>query len=50
MKMYKSKATILLAAFGLLTMALLNQAFAANTIEITTDENVLSIHAEVVIF
>jgi hypothetical protein len=46
MKMYKSKVTILLAAFGLLAATLINQSLAENTIDITTDENVLSIHAD----
>ena len=46
MKMYKRKATIVLTAVCLMTMAVLNQASAENTIDITTDENVLSVQAD----
>jgi len=46
MKMYKTKVTIILTAVCLMTMAVLNQASAENTIDITTDENVLSIQAD----
>ena len=44
MEAYKSKTLILFLTVALLTMALLNQAFAENTLRITTDEDVLSVH------
>jgi hypothetical protein len=46
MKTHKSKADVWFAAVALLTTALFNQAFAENTIGITTDEEFLSIHAD----
>lgn len=46
MKIYESKNIIFLAAVSLLVIALLDQALAQNSIDITTDENVLSIHAD----
>jgi hypothetical protein len=46
MKIYKTKVTVSLMAVSLLAVALLDQALAQNSIDITTDENVLSIHAD----
>ena len=46
MKTHKSKADVWFAAVALLTTALFNQAFAENTIGITTDKEFLSIHAD----
>jgi len=46
MKMYKRKNIIFLTAVCLLTPALLNQVFAESTIDIKTDDDILSVHAD----
>lgn len=45
MKMFLRKVSVSFAAVGLLAVTFLNQAFAVNTMEITTGENVLSIRS-----
>ena len=46
MKMHKRKTAAYLASVSMLIMALLNQALAQSSIDIKTDEEILSIRAD----